>query len=288
MRPIGYKGIEEYSSPMDPNASFRFESGLCVLGNGPHDEDSTLPPKLARVVFNRPEDSADIVVYNGRVLSRTNPFVVHAPNNDLCHFLESALKREQADLRSTLGAPASSGLTFVRLACSLTPELWVYRMPLAPSLARPIGLGNRKPLACAYHNWLGERRLAFELIRSASSDCQIHWKSLYFPSREPSSVRHGDPWETLQAAASSRSTELWDQASRYDTLHLAAHMDHARMQQIEHLFHLVVGENETPNWWLYDQQASAAIERLLKKLMWCQQQRYLHLFSAMANETVAG
>lgn len=257
---------------MDSKALFRFQSGFCVFGNGPHDEDGVFPPGLARVVFNRPDDLADIVIYNGCVLGRIDPFIVHAQDNDLCISLELALKREQANLRSALGARASTGLTFVSLACGLTPRLWVYRMPLAPSLARPGGLENRKPLACTYHNWLGERRLAFEMVRS--SDSQIRWKSLYLPSPEPSSVRHGDPWETLQAAASSRSTELWDQASRYDALHLAAHMDHSRIQQIEHLFHLVVGENETPNWWLYDQQASAAIERLLKKLMWCQQQRY--------------
>ena len=240
------------------------------------------------MVFNRPDNSADICIYNGRVLGRIDPFIAHASDHDLCSFLGAALKREEDGLRSALGARASSGLTFVSLACRLTSSLWVCRMPLTPSLARPVGLGNRKPLACAYHNWLGERRLAFEIIHTASHDCRIHWSSLCIPDPEPSSARCGDPWETLQAAASSRSTELWEQASRIDAFHWAAHLDKSRLQQVEPLFHLLTDESETSNWWFYDQAASVAVERLVKKLMWCQQQCYLNLFSAMADETAAG
>jgi|APMI01.1.fsa_nt_gi hypothetical protein len=273
---------------MDSEASLRFPSGLCVLGNGSLCEGSVSPPGIARVVFNRPDNSADISIYNGRVLGRIDPFIAHASDNDLCSFLGAALKLEEDGLRSALGTRASSGLTFVSLACRLTPRLWVYRMPLAPSLGRPVGLGNRKPLACAYHNWLGERRLAFEIIHTASHDCRIHWSSLCIPDPEPSSARHGDPWETLQTAASSRSTELWEQASRHDAFHWAAHLDKSRLQQVEPLFHLLTDESDTSNWWLYDQAASVAVERLVKKLMWCQQQCYLNRFSAMADETAAG
>ena len=273
---------------MDSKASLRFPSGLCVLGNGPLCEGSVCPHGIARVVFNRPDNSADICIYNGRVLGRKDPFIAHASDNNLCSFLGGALKREEDGLRSALGARASSGLTFVSLACRLTPRLWVYRMPLAPSLARPVGLGNRKPLACAYHNWLGERRLAFEIIHTASDHCRIYWSSLCIPDTEPSSARHGDPWEALQAAASSRSTELWEQASQHDAFHWAAHLDKSRLKQVEPLFHLLTDESDTFNWWLYDQAASVAVERLVKKLMWCQQQCYLNLFSAMADETVAG
>jgi len=273
---------------MNSKASLRFPSGLCVLGNGPLCEGGVCPPGIARAVFNRIDNSADICIYNGRFLSRIDPFIARSTDNDLCSTLGGALKREHDGLRSALGARASSGLTFVSLACRLTPRLWVYRMPLAPSLARPVGLGNRKPLACAYHNWLGERRLAFEILHTASHDCRIHWSSLCIPDPEPSSIRRGDPWETLQAAASNRSTELWEQASRHDAFHWADHLDKSRLQQVEPLFHLLTDESDTSNWWLYDQAASVAVERLVKKLMWCQQQCYLNLFSAMGDGPAAG
>lgn len=273
---------------MDSKASLRFQSGLCVLGNGPLCEGGVCPHGIARVVFNRSDNSADICIYNGRVLGRKESFIAHASDDKLCLFLGGALTCEDNFLRSALGVRASTGLTFVSLACKLTPRLWVFRMPLAPSLARPVGLGNRKPLACSYHNWLGERRVAFEIIHKASHHCRIHWSSLYIPDTEPSSARHGDPWETLQAAASSRSTELWVQASWYDAFHWAAHLDSSRLQQVEPLFHLLTDESDTSNWWLYDQAASVAVERLVKKLMWCQQQCYLNLFSSMAGETAEG
>ncbi len=273
---------------MNSKASLRFPSGLCVLGNGPLCEGGVCPPGIARAVFNRIDNSADICIYNGRFLSRIDPFIARSTDNDLCSTLGGALKREHDGLRSALGSRASSGLTFVSLACRLTPRLWVYRMPLAPSLARPVGLGNRKPLACAYHNWLGERRLAFEILHTASHDCRIHWSSLCIPDPEPSSIRRGDPWETLQAAASNRSTELWEQASRHDAFHWADHLDKSRLQQVEPLFHLLTDESDTSNWWLYDQAASVAVERLVKKLMWCQQQCYLNLFSAMGDGPAAG
>jgi len=273
---------------MNSKAPLRFPSGLCVLGNAPHCEACVCPPGLARVVFNRPDNSADICIYNGRVLDRIDPFIAHSSDHGLCIFLEDALKREQYGLLSTLGARASSGLTFVSLARRLTSELWVYGMPLAPSLARPVGLGNRKPLACAYHNWLGERRLAFEILHTASHDCRIHWSSLLIPKPESSSTRHKDPWETLQAAASNHSTELWEQASRIDAFDWAVHVDKSRLQQAERLFHLMSDKGDTANWWLYDQAASVAVERLVKKLMWCQQQWYLNLFCAMADETAVG
>ena len=144
-----------------------------------------------------------------------------------------------------------------------------------PSLQRPKQLPLRKPLAQAFHNWLGERRVSFQrwvnepppywlwpmidgadvahLVMSSTDTAQcIHHSEVMDALRESSRAASLAPLAYLASARICPSAEL-----------LAAS---TMVRAMEGMFHLQRNQSDTPNWWLFDQEASALIERLAGQL----------------------
>ncbi len=264
-------------------------ASISIVGNGPgempmleHDRpfirfnlsnDTPLSPLEVRVsnprAARRSSESAAFQVLS-RVLSG-------AERDQLQHILT----HQAFELSAELGCLPSTGLATVYACMELGLSLQVFRMPLRPSLCRASDLAPRQPLAAAFHNWLGEQRLAWRLI--ASQGDHLRWpemttKGCAIPSETKG---HLDPYscifEWMQDAArdpnSADQTSLVELAtsSRFDWEGFAKH-EHLR--QLEPFFHLDRTRQETPNWWLYSNSLSITIDALLGRLTQAQQFLY--------------
>ena len=246
---------------------------VCVIGNGP-DANEVVAPGL-KIRFNRVssdavllEDAPVLWINNQRHNGDTTGFIsegAYASTN-----LDANLQAKAHELSSVLGCWPSSGLTTVTLLAEKVQFLRVYKMPLLPSLLRPTGLHPRKPLACAFHNWLGERRLAFLSTASAGP-----WRSLFQDKPEGGSTVSGDLFQdllSLHQISRNESRKLLNQLSQVSASCWISNTTPQLLKSAEHLFHLDRRSNQTRNWWLYDHDGSAQADAIRGRLAWCQQQ----------------
>lgn len=258
---------------------------LHVVGNGP----GVRPPmdeNVPFVAFNQSADKSlragEIRINNRKIAgaaANTLPFVVSSRYLSAydCEQLQDKLNTTSEELCSQLGCLPSAGFTAVFALTGMGVGLQLFQMPLRPSLLRVNTMPIRQPLAAAFHNWLGERRLAWQLLRDRRT--LLNWPQLYLPTEPTETIQDIDiscprlqEWfvthagrpekgdiSTLQELASLPAM-AWCQGSKADIL-----------QAFEGYFFLVRQQQTTPNWWLYRNDISSFIDTLLLRLMQAQQ-----------------
>jgi len=158
--------------------------GVIVIGNGPNEM-----PKFERdrpfIRFNLSDDiplsPMEIRVSNRRVAELSGkPAVFQVQSQwmkDTEHEqLQHLLTKQASKLGTELRCLPSTGLTTVHVCIGLSLSVQVFRMPLRPTMFRASELPPRQPLAAAFHNWLGEQRMAWRLI--ASQGDQLSWPDM--------------------------------------------------------------------------------------------------------------
>lgn len=260
-------------------------SCLYVVGNG-----SGVPPTLDKdipfVVFNqsasKPLRAGEIRINNRKFAGldeRSLPFVVRSRSLsvDDCEHLQDKLRTTSNWLCNQLGCLPSAGLATVFALTEMGMGLQLFQMPLRPSLVRVNTIPMRQPLAAAYHNWLGERRLAWQLLRMNPE--LLIWPQLYLQLDSAETVQDTSSlyfrlrqWFTSHANRSGKTdistlqelailpVRSWYPPPDIDTL-----------QELETFFFLSRQQQATPNWWLYRNDMSTVIDTLLLRLMQVQQ-----------------
>jgi hypothetical protein len=182
------------------------------------------------------------------------------------------LLRQQTN---ALGCLPSAGYALLHGLWASADRIVVDGICFNPSLERPRHLAVRKPLAQAFHNWLGERRVSFQrwLIEPPSD---WEWPMIggadianlvMSPAGNAQRVHHSEVLDALRQ--SSRTASLAPLASLatarvHPTADLLAASSQVR--ELESMFHLQRNQSYTANWWLYHDDASALIERLAGQL----------------------
>ncbi len=197
--------------------------------------------------------------------------------------LQRLLTQQAYTLDAELGCIPSTGLATIHTCMKLGLSLQVFRMPLRPTLLRAPELAPRQPLAAAFHNWLGEQRIAWQLITA-------HGKHLTWPdmtAKIPPITRetegHLDPYPYIfewmeDAALLGPNSVEWANlvelatSSQFDW---ETHANHEQLRRLEPFFHLNRAKQETSNWWLYSNSLSTTIDILLRRLTQAQQFLYL-------------
>lgn len=261
-------------------------SSLRICGNGPGVAGGAATNQLT-VTFNPPAERPfsvrdEIQISNWKhagLQTDCRPFVVAAPclGPVWCKQFEDLLRRLAITLEPILGCVPSSGLVTVHAALQLAERVSVYRMPLKPSFVRPVSMSSRKPLPCAFHNWLGERRLGLSLLRE-SCPGRLFWDSLtpeaLTDSGEPTD---SDPLTMLENLFGQAQYDQEDEFA--ETLEWLAGIERrawacsaeeTRLTTLERNFFLSRHNPVTPNWWLFSNRLSAPLDAVLQRLMVCQ------------------
>lgn len=266
------------------------DAGVIVIGNGPNEM-----PMFERdrpfIRFNLSDDiplsPMEIRVSNRRVAELSGkPAVFQVQSQwmkDTEHEqLQHLLTKQASKLGAELRCLPSTGLTTVHVCIGLSLSVQVFRMPLRPTMFRASELPPRQPLAAAFHNWLGEQRMAWRLI--ASQGDQLSWPDMVAKrcAIAGETERGLDPYPRIfewMQKASVEGPDFVDPAnlvelansSRFDWLGYAKY---ERLHQLEPFFYLDRTRQKTANWWLYSNTLSTAIDTLLGRLT--QAQRFLH------------
>ncbi|ROZ84210.1 hypothetical protein EF096_10710 [Pseudomonas neustonica] len=251
-----------------------------ITGNGPGEKSIGSTPTLD-VTFNlakltEPKGN-QVFIRNARVAEQPNngPLVVsaHCFSSSALLQLQHMLRGISEELAQRLGCPPSAGLTAILCFSEIAHAVRVDRAPLVPSLARPSEMGRRKPLACVFHNWLGERRLAMKIGRHSPD--LITWPSFHYPGPD-GGTEQANPLQRLlnifneQQPCESLRRELQLLAGASNNSWLAS-LTPATLEDLEVSFFLPRNTQHTKQWWLYDNEASTAVDLILKRLIWSQQ-----------------
>ena len=266
-------------------------TSICIVGNGPGkapeskrghpcirfniSDDQSLSPMEIRIsnlrVARRP--------YESTLFQVTSQGMRASDSKRLQHLLtHQALK-----LKTELGCLPSTGLTTIHACIELGLSLRILRMPLRATLLRPPDLTPRKPLAAAFHNWLGEQRLAWQLI--AAHGDRLRWLDITAKTHETTGQTRGhlDPYPRIHdwmQVAALRGPNAVDQARLVELVSSSqldwyGYANQERLRQLEPFLHLDRTSLETPNWWLYSNSLSTSIDTLLRRLSQAQQLLYL-------------
>jgi len=253
---------------------------VLITGNGPGEKSHGSNPTLD-VTFNLPTLTEpkrnQVFIRNARVSEQADnwPLLVSARclSDSAQLQLQQRLSRISVDLTQRLGCLPSSGLTAIQCFSEIANAVHVDRAPLLPSLARPADMDRRKPLACVFHNWLGERRLAMKI--GTHSPALIRWPGLHYPGPE-GGTEQANPLQRLlnifneKQPCESLRRELQFLASASNDSWLAS-LTPATFKDLEVSFFLHRNTQHTNKWWLYDNEASTAVDLIFKRLVWSQQ-----------------
>ncbi|WP_375177783.1 hypothetical protein [Marinobacter mobilis] len=230
-----------------------------LVGNGPGRTEIRQNERIIR--FNQPLPSSEpstLVVSNGREKGISRRFIIEGqqPPYDFEHRLNETANA----LESRLGAHPSAGLTAL---CVLSEEFCNIRincMNLLPSIARPEHLANRKPLACYFHNWLGERRIILPWVH------QLNWPGFWLSFLDKSKLEQRfNPYPSLMSMPFIERREGLTLIRYLAELPQACWTTNATGELLTHaenLFFLSRDVHETPNWWLFDYEASELMARI--------------------------
>lgn len=264
---------------------------ICIVGNGP---GQTPEPEHDRpcVRFNlsgdKPLSPMEIRVSNLRVARLPHESVLfqvlsQGMKDADCERLQYLLTQQALKLKTELGCLPSTGLTTIHTCIELGLSLHILRMPIRATLLRPPDLTPRKPLAAAFHNWLGEQRLAWQLI--AAHGDRLRWLDMTAKTHETTGQTRGhlDPYPRIHdwmQVAALRGPNTVDQASLVELVSSSqfdwyGYANQERLRQLEPFLHLDRTSLETPNWWLYSNSLSTSIDTLLRRLSQAQQLLYL-------------
>lgn len=260
-------------------------SRLYVVGNG-SGVLSPLDKNVPFVAFNQPASkplrAGEIRINNRKLaglVANAQPFVVSSRclSTDDCGQLQDKLLTTSNRLCNQLGCLPSAGLTAVFALTEMGMRVQLFQMPLRPCLVRVNTMPTRQPLAAAFHNWLGERRLAWQLLRSNRE--VLSWPQLYLSTDSAGTAQDTSisylrlqQWFVTHASRSEKAdistlqelailpVKTWYPTANIDTL-----------QALEGFFFLARQQQTTPNWWLYRNDISALIDTLLLRLMQAQQ-----------------
>jgi hypothetical protein len=238
-----------------------------VIGNGPGTVHCGQQER--RVRFNQPipkDDCNCLTICNGNLVGSYMPFVVHGELQE--DGFPERLSAHARDLELELGCWPSSGLT--ALSCLLEPgsSLKVSAMNLLPSLVRSSVWGTRQPLPAAFHNWLGERRVAQGWLS------RLEWPTYWLECPTPAIEGEAASFERLQALPFlSRDLAMmeWRTLASVDVQRWYEIATEDRLKAIEGLFFLPRGQRETSLWWMYDSVASSYVNRVRFALAVAQQ-----------------
>lgn len=264
---------------------------ICIIGNGPG-EIPKCKPGRPFIRFNLSEDTPlslmEVRVSNQRVRRRScesGLFQVlsYGMRDTERDRFQRLLTQQASKLHSELGCLPSTGLATVHACMELDLLVHVFRMPLRPTLLRAPELAPRQPLAAAFHNWLGEQRLAWRLI--AAHGDHLRWLDMTAQMGAIIMKKEGhlDPYPCIfqwMQNAASRGPKAVDRAnlvelatsSKFDW---EGYAKPERLRQLEPFFHLDRSRQETQNWWLYSNSLSITIDTLLGRLT--QAQKFLYV-----------
>lgn len=265
-----------------------------VAGNGAR----VLRPDFSRevvIAFNRQtqkgEDWSDVVASTAKhVPNDSYALVLHSGREELAPWLQQLQQvaaAELADQTARLGCLPSTGFMVVHALWASRSNVRLDGLNLDPTLARSVDLPSRKPLPQMFHNWLGERRLCFRRWLSAMPNRWIwpltHGAADFPRSRvdRPRVVAHG---RVLSELLEARRTGCLGPLSTLAELEVEPSHDLLRdcsgAGQLEACFYLQRGKRDTENWWLFDREASAVVNRLLNQLQVAQTRTFRRLLQA--------
>lgn len=258
---------------------------LRIVGNGPGGMVEPVTDQLT-ITFNptieRLPMRGEIQVSNWKhagLQTYCRPFIVAAPSFGLAsrRQFEELLRLSAMTLKPLLGCFPSSGLAAIHSGLQLAERVSVYRIPLKPSFVRAAGMPPRKPLACAFHNWLGERRIALSLLREHSPE-RLLWEPFPLESGtdcgEPTDCNPirllTDLFSRGSSVQESEFTGTLERLARVDRSTWFRNADGANLTALERYFFLSLNNSDTPNWWLFNNRVSSSVDEILGKLMVCQ------------------
>jgi len=245
-----------------------------VIGNGVNTDHNlyakdALNKSRRIIVFNDgyPQISHTNRVVNGKSIQGSSPMCISG--NLSTDTFNLALKTSHNSLKKLLSNSPSTGLSTIHTLTSMKTEIiHIKSMNLLPSIARKNNTPEEKNIPCHYHNWLGERRLAFSLMTKNT----IFWPQWHLPSpagkliaEDPITllkVLENEPGNVhLPIFLSKISISCWLNHLTLDILH-----------SLEPMFHLSRTSRASTNWWLFDYEASIYMARVHLILAYCQQQ----------------
>lgn len=239
-----------------------------IIGNGPGTVICVEGER--RVRFNQPtavNDSDCLIICNGKVAEQKRPFVVQGGLPDE-QFVVPQLVEHAAQLQNQLGCWPSCGLVALSCLRETNGIIKISAMNLLPSLERPTAMGPRQPLPCAFHNWLGERRLAQAWLE------RLQWPAYELPFSIKRGFRDEQCFERLMAlpSLSRRQASIeWQSLAAIDELSWCESASVERLRACEPLFFLSRGRTNTNLWWMYDNAVSVYVSRVYTALAVAQQ-----------------
>lgn len=170
-----------------------------------------------------------INIANGGYAQSDAAFVVQSQclSQMQCQDFTQQLHKMAQHLSVRLNCWPSSGLTCFALMSQVAP-VQVSRMSLLPSLTRSQEMTDAQYLPCVVHNWLGERRIALELMIQAVKHRPIHWPELLLTPKAPS-VTH-KPQALHKAQSPTSTTPL----TAFQSLHELASTAPTSSSQYQH------------------------------------------------------
>ena len=258
---------------------------LHIVGNGPGVAGEPVGNPLT-ITFNPSIDRrpivGDIQLSNWKhagLQTDCRPFIVAAPElgGAWCREFEEVLRNSAMALEPQLGCFPSSGLVAIYGALKLAKHVSICRMPLKPSLVRAADMSPREPLPCAFHNWLGERRLGSSLLREYGPE-RLLWKS--FPLEAV--VDRGEPTDSsplmllrdlLGRGGSLQESEFagrLEELTRVEQRAWVRNAEEKFLTALESHFFLSRHRSDTANWWLFSNRVSVHLDNILHRLMLCQ------------------
>lgn len=263
---------------------------LLVLGNGRRGQVDTTTATHA-FTFNNPR-TLDVQCKQIHVQMRRDATGMHrltlesTGRHEEITNLEHRLNHSLDQQSLTLGCLPSCGYALIHGLWSSHDSVMVDGICFDPSLARPADLGHRKPLPQAFHNWLGERRTTFRrwlteppfgwswpmidglnVIGSPEEGCpqtaSVHHTQLLAVMLESAKTGSMRPLEGIARSGFEPSSDLLETSPQ--------------MTQLEQMFHLSRTQSDTPNWWLFDAEASILIEQITQRLRRAQFLAFSHV-----------
>lgn len=242
-----------------------------IVGNGPGDLRVGDNERVIR--FNKSltlNKSTNLTITNSKVAGLKNGVLVQGevPSEQFTERLEANGK----ELEILLGCKPSLGLLAIKTMLEYEVVVNISCMALLPSLERLQSYSDKKALPAAYHNWLGERRVALHWID------ELHWPEFLLnaaPHQDSASVAIStDSFLQLQQLPSlsrKEASQLWKKLSRVSYQAWLDQASCSNLKAVESLFYISRNRHLSPNWWMYDNQLSIYVNRLQKVLAFVQQ-----------------